>query len=288
MRSTGRRSRLLGFCLSALIHAGTGAGLLWFLDHRAAEDGGEEHLVAVTLTMFELTGEIGQPPEPVIEPASEPTAEPEPAREPEPIKEPAPEPEPVREPEPDPEPRNQPQLQSQPDAKPEPEPRPKAKPEPKPEPKPKSEQSPRPEPKKKPTQAPALKSVAKPKPAGDAPAARSGSPGASSSAKAAKPVAGSKALEARYLSELRSAIARNRRYPERARRRGETGTAVVYFVIERNGRIGGARVDKGSGSSALDKAAVESVQRLGKFKPFPEGIGRGRWALRVPIQFSLE
>lgn len=301
MRSTGRRSGLRGFCLSALIHVAIGAGVLWILEDRLV-DGGEEHLVAVSLAMFELSGEIGPPPEPVIEPAPEPKAEPEPdpARKPEPVREPEPDPEPVRAPEPEPEsvrepepapapkPAPKPEADSKPKPEPRPEPRAESQPKPEPSPRPRSAPNPRAEPKPKPRPSRAPEPAAKPKPARGAPAVRSGSPGVSSSAKTTKPGAGSKALEAGYLSELRGAIARNRRYPERARRRGETGTVVVYFVIERNGRIGGPRVDKGSGSSALDKAAVESVQRLGKFKPFPEGIGRDRWALRVPIQFSLE
>ena len=82
--------------------------------------------------------------------------------------------------------------------------------------------------------------------------------------------------------------ARNRRYPTRAKRQGETGTVVVYFVIEGNGRISGARVDKSSGSSALDKAAVATLKRLKKFKPIPAALGRNRWAVRVPIKFSLK
>lgn len=64
--------------------------------------------------------------------------------------------------------------------------------------------------------------------------------------------------------------------------------ATVSFVIAQNGRISDARVDKSSGSSALDKAAVATLRRLGQYKPIPKALGRAKWSLRVPIRFALE
>jgi len=64
--------------------------------------------------------------------------------------------------------------------------------------------------------------------------------------------------------------------------------ATVYFVLDRNGRISGARLAKSSGSGALDRAAVETLRRLARYKPIPAAIGRTRWPLRVPIRFALK
>ena len=83
---------------------------------------------------------------------------------------------------------------------------------------------------------------------------------------------------------MERAIAKKRRYSSSARRRGDT----VSFAIAKNGRISNARVDKSSGSSALEKAAVATLRRLGQYKPIPKALDRSKWSLRVPIRFALE
>jgi protein TonB len=87
---------------------------------------------------------------------------------------------------------------------------------------------------------------------------------------------------------VQRAIARKRQYPQKAKRRGETGTVVVSFVVERSGIITDIRVAKSSGSATLDKAAVDTLKRQRRFKPIPEAIGRNRWPMRVPIKFALK
>jgi protein TonB len=95
------------------------------------------------------------------------------------------------------------------------------------------------------------------------------------------------AAEGLYLAELQRAIAKHRFYPRAARRRSREGEVTVSFVIQADGRITGIRVTKSSGSDALDRAAVRTLENLGRFRPIPAKIGRTRWALRVPINFAL-
>ena len=95
------------------------------------------------------------------------------------------------------------------------------------------------------------------------------------------------AAESRYLSELQRAIARHRLYPREAQKRELEGVVTVSFVILADGRIRDVRVAKSSGSALLDKGAIETLKRLGAFKPIPREIGRSRWPLRVPIRFAL-
>jgi protein TonB len=97
----------------------------------------------------------------------------------------------------------------------------------------------------------------------------------------------SKANAQRYLAALQRAIARHRYYPLEARRRQLEGAATVYFVLLADGRIRDIRITESSGSKLLDKAAVETLTRLGAFEPIPSALGRSEWALRVPIHFSL-
>jgi protein TonB len=96
-----------------------------------------------------------------------------------------------------------------------------------------------------------------------------------------------KALEGRYLADLQRAIAKHRKYPREARRRGLEGVVTVYFVITADGRIRDVRVAKGSGSRLLDEAGIDTLKRLAAFKPIPRELARDRWALRVPIRFAL-
>lgn len=75
----------------------------------------------------------------------------------------------------------------------------------------------------------------------------------------------------------------------RAKRRapgGERGSVVVSFVVGSGGGASGIRVARSSGSAALDRAALDSVQRAAPFAKIPEAAGRSSWAFNVPIVFN--
>jgi protein TonB len=94
-------------------------------------------------------------------------------------------------------------------------------------------------------------------------------------------------LEARYLAELQRAIARHRFYPRKARKRRLEGKVTVSFVIYKDGKLKGITVANGSSHELLDKAALDTLHKLRRFKPIPDAIGREQWKLRVPINFAL-
>ena len=70
-------------------------------------------------------------------------------------------------------------------------------------------------------------------------------------------------------------------YPSSARSRGHSGTVVVEFVIEENGRVLSASVQKSSGWPELDQSAVANMRRW-KFAP-----GK-RDKRTIPIVFKLK
>lgn len=75
----------------------------------------------------------------------------------------------------------------------------------------------------------------------------------------------------------------------RAKRRvagGERGSVVVSFVVSASGQASGIRVARSSGVPALDKAALDSVQRAAPFAEIPAAAGRSSWAFNVPIVFN--
>ena len=77
------------------------------------------------------------------------------------------------------------------------------------------------------------------------------------------------------------------RYPVSARRNGEQGTVTLRVLVTREGGASTVSVDKTSGSTALDQAAVEAV-RGWKFVPARQGAQAVEAWVLVPVVFRLE
>lgn len=75
-------------------------------------------------------------------------------------------------------------------------------------------------------------------------------------------------------------------YPTLSRRRGETGTAFVHFVVGLTGKIESIELKKSSGYSRLDDAAVDAM-RQSSCKPYLENGEAVRAAYTQPFDFSL-
>jgi protein TonB len=282
MTASCRRCGVLGFFISALVHLAVAAAVLEHGNTESAATSGQEQ-VPVTLAMFETDSalestdsgareESTPTPEPLVD--SEMDSEPAPTVEMEPISEPQPpsEPEAVTDP--------------KPTLKPKPEPKQRTLAKPKPKPRPRRAEKPKSKPKRE--TGPPSRHVAGPTGDTKRKTGASHERGSTKNGGGHKGGASQAALEQAYLAGLRQAIARQRHYPASARRAGRTGVATVYFVLDRSGRISGARLARSSGSDTLDRAAVETLQRLARYKPIPEAIGRARWPLRVPIRFALQ
>lgn len=92
---------------------------------------------------------------------------------------------------------------------------------------------------------------------------------------------------AAYLQEVRRLLERHKDYPLLARQMHLEGVAVVQFTIAADGRLEGAGLKRSSGHELLDRAAQETVRRVGRFPPLPPALGRDRLALAIPISFRL-
>ncbi|MFM0556766.1 energy transducer TonB [Paraburkholderia sediminicola] len=75
-------------------------------------------------------------------------------------------------------------------------------------------------------------------------------------------------------------------YPSLSRRRGETGTASVRFVVGLTGKLENIELKKSSGFSRLDDAALSAV-RATTCKPFLENGQPIRAAYTRPYEFNL-
>lgn len=252
----------LGLLVSALVH-GLALSLVLNLEPPVPVSGAEE-VTELDLTLF-AAPVVNEPLASLAEPPLPSEPEPEPEQEAEPTPEPEPEPVVAQEVVP-PEAVTPPRVE-----KPKPKPKPKLppKPEKKPEPRQKAAHLAAPAP---PLAAPAQPSA----PAGTAAVTRE----SGSSSERAQ-------AEGAYLAELQRAIKRQQRYPEAALHRGAAGTTTLTFVLQADGRIDRVQVARSAGDTELDQAAVEAINRLGRFKPIPSVIGRDSWTLRIPIRFDL-
>ncbi len=76
-------------------------------------------------------------------------------------------------------------------------------------------------------------------------------------------------------------------YPASAARNGEEGTVALSLLIGTNGRVSEARVQRSSGSRALDRAAVSALS-LCKFKPaMNDGVAEPAWG-QIAYVWSLD
>ncbi|AXQ50337.1 energy transducer TonB [Pseudomonas sp. SAR267] len=149
------------------------------------------------------------------------------------------------------------------------------KPKPKPQP-PKPEKKPEP-PKDEP---PAKEQVADTPP--------SNTPPQKSAAPAPSIAANSQALPT-WQSDLLRHLAKYKRYPEDARRRGLQGINRLRFVVDAEGKVVSYSMAGGSGSAALDRATLEMIRRAGTVpKPPAELLTNGTIEVVAPFVYSLD
>jgi periplasmic protein TonB len=160
---------------------------------------------------------------------------------------------------------------------PKPEPKPIPKPIPKPKVKPKVEPKPTPMPV---TEAPSQVAAPAPDPTPPAPAQPTPPPAAPAIGKPSMDLAAPK-----NVAHLSCNIAQPE-YPAMAKRRGETGTATVRLTVGISGKIENVTLQKSSGSSRLDDAAMEAV-RGSACSPYKENGEAIRATATVPFVFSL-
>jgi len=149
------------------------------------------------------------------------------------------------------------------------------KPKPKPQP-PKPEKKPEP-PKDEP---PAKEQVADTPP--------SNTPPQKSAAPAPSIASNSQALPT-WQSDLLRHLAKYKRYPEDARRRGLQGINRLRFVVDAEGKVVSYSMPGGSGRAALDRATRERMRRGGSVpKPPAELLTNGTIEVVAPFVYSLD
>lgn len=131
------------------------------------------------------------------------------------------------------------------------------------------------------------KPEAQPKPA--APAQKAGGPqGQAAQQSAPSPFLGNADAQASYVARLQAWLARHKRYPRTARRRGVEGDAVLRFVVDRAGSVRSFGLDKGTGSGLLDREVREMLERASPLPPVPADFGAETVEVVITVRFNLD
>ncbi|MEJ2792938.1 TonB family protein [Iodobacter sp. LRB] len=93
---------------------------------------------------------------------------------------------------------------------------------------------------------------------------------------------GSNSWEGKVLARLE----RFRRYPAAARMRGDEGVAYLRIMINREGQVLSAKLERSSGVPALDKAAMEALSRASPLPRIPPERP-DELELLVPFEFFI-
>jgi TonB family protein len=92
-------------------------------------------------------------------------------------------------------------------------------------------------------------------------------------------------LYSTYAGVVAARLARFKRFPEEAWRRGEEGTATVVFLVDGFGYVTSVWLVDGSGSPSIDREAESMVYRA---SPFPAPPERRGMRITAPISFHLQ
>ena len=107
------------------------------------------------------------------------------------------------------------------------------------------------------------------------------------SAATPKPGARAKKADYGYYQLILDRLERLKRYPSRARQRGEQGTVVLSFTLNRDGSLKHYKIRQSSGSRTLDLEVKKLIKRAAPFPAVPENISTDTLELSVPISFAL-
>jgi protein TonB len=90
-----------------------------------------------------------------------------------------------------------------------------------------------------------------------------------------------------YMSYLLAWLQKHKEYPRDAQRRQQQGTALLYFEMDRQGRVHNYQLRKSSGYEALDREVLALLHRAEPLPAPPPEVRGQRIRLVVPVQFFL-
>jgi periplasmic protein TonB len=104
----------------------------------------------------------------------------------------------------------------------------------------------------------------------------------------APPQANAPRVIARWESVLAAHLERFKHYPDKARARGDQGTATVAFTIDHDGRLVTSRIVQSSGSETLDEETLAMLVRAQPLPKPPDNILDSELSFTVPVRFYIK
>jgi protein TonB len=104
----------------------------------------------------------------------------------------------------------------------------------------------------------------------------------------APPQANAPRAIARWESTLAAHLERFKRYPDKARARGDQGTATVAFTIDHEGRLVASRIVQSSGSETLDEETLAMLVRAQPLPKPPDNVLDRELSFMVPVKFNIK
>jgi len=124
--------------------------------------------------------------------------------------------------------------------------------------------------------------------ASSAPAAVSATSNQVSTGSAAAEVGvGDADAKADYVALIADRLARFKRYPRAARRRGLQGVAKLAFTVRRDGSLVTYEIVQSAGYQVLDREVQNTLERALPMPPFPPDLSLQTLDVIVPIRFEL-
>ncbi|BEV10364.1 TonB family protein [Asticcacaulis sp. DW145] len=93
---------------------------------------------------------------------------------------------------------------------------------------------------------------------------------------------------AAYAARLRHHIEQFKIYPPQAKRRRVEGEVVLSFQMDRQGRVLTSRIERGSGSADIDRAALAMLNEAQPLPRPPDSLTGEVLSLNVTTRFSLK
>lgn len=92
----------------------------------------------------------------------------------------------------------------------------------------------------------------------------------------------------KYGNALWNAISKHKKYPKIAQMRGWEGEAIIELLLDNSGKIKSKKIAQSSGFEALDKQALEMVEKAVPFPTPPDALRSTNFTITVPVPFKLE
>lgn len=101
------------------------------------------------------------------------------------------------------------------------------------------------------------------------------------------PSVGRPGADADYLASVLAWLERHKEYPRESQRRRQQGTAILYFELDRQGKVLNYRIKTSSGFAELDREVEAMIKRAEPLPPMPADMAKAKLELQVPVQFRL-